>query len=501
MTLSNTLLRYKYHLLAIALLMTAIYYPVIHRMTLQWYHDENYSHGFLVPLIAGYFVYERRESLKSCPVSPWNPGLLVVFLGLCQLITGYLATEYFTMRTSMIVLLAGILLYLFGKAVFRQLLLPVGYLMLMVPLPYILYNMIAFPLKLFVTRISVGFLQLIGVVVLREGNIIIFPTTTLEVADACSGMRSLISLLAIGIAFAFYIRSTPLKRFLLIISAIPVAVFTNALRVIVTGVLAQYWGAQVAEGFFHEFAGLMVFALAMLILGGIGILLRGEESEAVLTNTPFSQLIIPLNHRFAVVGILLILAGSYKLLHVDLLVPPNRPFNSFPVTVNDWQMASQDTFSQQILNVLKPTDYISRTYTNKSGTTVQLYIGYHGGGSESGELHSPRNCLPGSGWQEISSLRTRIDSEQGRINLVKATYKQRDRTEQFYYWFQVQNQTISNEYALKLAQIINSLLHRRREASFIRITVPVLPGGNRSPIQGEQFIKDFYPVIREFLPR
>jgi exosortase D (VPLPA-CTERM-specific) len=462
MTLTDTLQRYKYHLLCVIAVMAGVYYPVIQRMVMQWYGDENYSHGFLVPLIAGYFIYERRESLKNTLVSPWNPGLAVIMLGLLQLIAGYLATEYFTMRSSLVLLLAGLVLYLFGKPAFRQTLLPIGYLIMMVPLPYIVYDLAAFPLKLFVTRVSVGFLQLLGIVVLREGNIIMFPSTTLEVADACSGMRSLMSLLALAIAYAFILNIRNWKRLLLIVSAVPVAIITNAARVIVTGILAHFWGAQVAEGFFHEFAGLMVFVLAMLILTGIGALLKEErqppEDPGIEPDATVPQKQpVKLTSRIVTVLILLVLAGSYKGFHTDLMVPLNRHFSGFPAVVGDWKMVSQDTFSSQILAVLKPTDYLSRTYSGSDGTTVQLYIGYHGGGSDSGEIHSPKNCLPGGGWLQLSSSRKQIDSDKGRVNLVKAVYSRGDRIESFYYWFQVQGRTLSDEYSLKLAEITNSL--------------------------------------------
>lgn len=260
-------------------LLAVLYATILKDMVVQWYTDENYSHGFIVPAIAGYFLYCRRNQLLSEEINPWNPGLAVIAAGLVQLLVAWLGVEYFTMRSSLIVVLAGMVLFFFGKKVFSLALLPISYLLLMVPIPYIIYDTVAFPLKLFVTKISVTFLQLIGVVVLREGNIIIFPATTLEVADACSGIRSLMSLIALAVAYAFFIRIPTVKRWVLIIAAIPIAIATNALRVIMTGILAQWWGAKAAEGFFHEFAGLAVFALAMVILVAMGTLLGKGKVE------------------------------------------------------------------------------------------------------------------------------------------------------------------------------------------------------------------------------
>jgi exosortase len=279
MTLSESIQRHRIYLAASLLLMAGLYYSIVPSMVLQWYQDDNYSHGFIVPFIAGYFLYRRLDEIKRIEVAPANFGLLVIIFALSQLTIAWLASEYFTLRSSLIVLLAGMVLYFFGAAVLKAAAMPILYLIFMVPLPYIIYDAMAFPLKLFVTKASVAFLKALGIAVVREGNIIMFSATTLEVADACSGIRSLVSLLALAVAYAFFTDLSPAKRWIVVLSAIPIAIFTNAMRVIGTGVLAQYYGARAAEGFFHEFAGLVVFALAMVMLVGVGALLKGREGK------------------------------------------------------------------------------------------------------------------------------------------------------------------------------------------------------------------------------
>jgi exosortase len=274
MTLAESIKLYKMQFALIILMLTALYSSIVPSMVMQWYNDANYSHGFLVPVIAGYFLYNRLEDLKIARIRPSNWGLAIIVFSLCQLIIGWLGMEFFTLRSSLVLIITGIVIYFFGLEAFRIARLPILYLLFMVPIPYIIYDSVAFPLKLFVTKVSVGALKAIGVVVLREGNIIMFPTATLEVADACSGIRSLISLIAMAVAYACFIKTTTTRRWLLVISAVPIAIFTNALRVFVTGILAQYFGEKAAEGFFHEFAGMAVFGLAMVMLVGVGALLR-----------------------------------------------------------------------------------------------------------------------------------------------------------------------------------------------------------------------------------
>lgn len=276
--LSESLVRYRFDLLLLLMLLALLYSTIVSEMAVQWYQDDNYSHGFLVPLIAGYFLYQRLQELKITPVQPSNTGLVVIVLALAQLITGSLAGEYFTLRSSLIVLLSGMTVYFFGTQTFKAARFPILYLLFMVPLPYIVYDALTFPLKRFVTWLSVGFMKLIGLVVIREGNIIMFPSITLEVADACSGIRSLMSLLAISTAYAFVIPVSPIKRWIVMLSALPLALFTNALRVIVTGILSNYVGAAAAQGFFHEFAGMAVFAIAIALLLAIGTLVRERQS-------------------------------------------------------------------------------------------------------------------------------------------------------------------------------------------------------------------------------
>lgn len=278
MIFTESLYRYRFELILTFVLVSILYGGVVTGMAHDWYHDENYSHGFLVPFIAGYFVYERWDGLKSIHVTSSCLGLGVIILALLQLSLGTVGLEYFTIRSSLVVLIAGIVLFFWGTELFRAIRLPILYLLFMVPLPYILYNSLAFPLKQFVSWISVAFMKMIGIAVVRDGNIIMFPNIVLEVADACSGIRSLISILALSIAYAFFLRMSHLKRWMIVIVSVLIAIFTNVLRVVITGILASYRGASAAQGFFHEFAGMSVFVLAMVMLAAVGLLMREKES-------------------------------------------------------------------------------------------------------------------------------------------------------------------------------------------------------------------------------
>ncbi len=243
-----------------------LYYPVIVKMVKQWYQDPNYSHGFIVPIISLYMLWQRREKLRTTPVNPSNKGLIVLASGVFLLLAGTVMAELFTMRTSFIVILAGLVIYLFGVEVFRVVSLPLFYLFFMIPIPYILYDAVAFPLQLFAAKASVNVLQALNIPVYREGNVIHLIETTLAVEEACSGIRSLMSLIALSIPLVYFTGSGLLRGVIIVLSAIPIAIFVNLMRIVLTGVLAHHYGAKAAMGFFHEFSGMIMFGVAMVIL-------------------------------------------------------------------------------------------------------------------------------------------------------------------------------------------------------------------------------------------
>ena len=204
--------------------------------------------------------------------------------------------------------------------------------------------------------------------------------------------------------------------------------------------------------------------------------------------------------RFLVVYALLIGVGLYLGLHSDLGVPMKKPFDQFPGQVSQWRMTDESKLSAEVQAVLKASDVLLRQYVSTQGERVQLYIGYHDGGKGTGEIHSPRHCLPGSGWLEVSSVRTRIAAAGGGLNLVRAVYQKGDNKELFLYWYQVRGESISEEYSLKLAEIANSVLYRRRDAAFIMVSVPFGESEQQALAVGERFVGDFYPTISSFLP-
>ncbi|UCD18101.1 MAG: exosortase/archaeosortase family protein, partial [Candidatus Zixiibacteriota bacterium] len=236
--------RYLYFVLGLLLL---FYLPALYDLVYDWYSDPNYSHGFLIPLISGYLIWKKRETLSTIELTHSNLGLLVIICGMVLFIIGNGASEYFTVRFSLIVTIFGIILYHFGRRIINRTWFEIVFLIFMIPIPYVIYFSVTFPMQLLVSKATVGLLTIIGMPVIRQGNIIHLPDQMLEVAEACSGMRSLISLLALGAIYAYMTQKRLSGKIILFLATIPIAVIGNIFRVVVTSLLAYAGDVRVTE--------------------------------------------------------------------------------------------------------------------------------------------------------------------------------------------------------------------------------------------------------------
>jgi exosortase len=249
----------------IALAIT-VYARILYYMVLHWKIVPDYSHGFLVAPLAVFFAYERKRALQRADIQGSWIGLVPLGLGVAALSIGRLGVELTAMRVGFVLTLIGLVLLLFGREVFRILAFPLFFLFLMVPLPQSLVNVIAFPLQLIAAKGAVSGLHLLGIPALIEGNIIHLASAQLFVAEACSGLRSLMALLTLGVVFAKFFRQDNFERVVLVVSTIPIAILVNSLRVALTGVLTHWYGNDAATGFIHEFQGIITFTVAFLLL-------------------------------------------------------------------------------------------------------------------------------------------------------------------------------------------------------------------------------------------
>ena len=251
---------------ALLVLVTLLYASVLRALVVQWWTDPDYGHGFFVPLFSALVLWRHREQLLRTEVKPANSGLVVIIGALLLFLFGSLGAELFTSRVSLLLLLVGMVLFLAGRKALRSVSFPVGFLVFMIPIPVIIYNQITFPLQLLASRLATSWLELVQIPVLRDGNILVMSNYSLEVVEACSGIRSLMTLMSLAVAYGYLVEPRHWMRYALALLMVPSAIFTNAVRIMLAGVLAHHFGPAAAEGFLHEFSGWLVFLAALAFL-------------------------------------------------------------------------------------------------------------------------------------------------------------------------------------------------------------------------------------------
>ena len=255
-------------LLVAALL--ALYAPVLVRLVRQWWTDPDYSHGFLVPLLSAYLIWQRRDKLAEVARKPSNWGLLVVLGSLGLLFLGSLGAELFLTRISMIGTICGLIAYFSGWKLLRAMAFPLAFLLFAIPIPVLIYNEIVFPLQFIASRFATSCLEMLNLFpIMREGNVLIMPGMRLEVVEACSGIRSLMSLLALAAGYGYLAEKSVAVRWFLFLAMVPLAIVSNGTRVMITALMTNYIGPKAAEGFMHEFSGWVIFVVATVLFLGL----------------------------------------------------------------------------------------------------------------------------------------------------------------------------------------------------------------------------------------
>ena len=254
---------FRWGAVLIGALVAALYFRVLGKLVTDWWEIPDFSHGFLVPPFAAYLVWVKRKDLAATKIVPTWSGVAVVALGLAVLLLGVYGAELFLSRASLLILLAGLVLCFGGWQLLKELRFALLVLLLAIPIPAILFNQITFPLQILASKLASALLPVFGVPVLREGNIIELPVMKLEVAEACSGIRSLVSLFTLSIFYGYFMERSVARRALLALASIPIAIAANSVRILGTGLCVQYWDPDKAMGFFHEFSGWLMFLVSL----------------------------------------------------------------------------------------------------------------------------------------------------------------------------------------------------------------------------------------------
>jgi exosortase D (VPLPA-CTERM-specific) len=500
---------------AVGLLSIVPFWDALKYMFDIWVNVPEYSHGLLIPLVAGFLVWQQKDRLEQLPfVGSWL-GVVIVVLGGAFLLMGQLGTVYTLEQYAYTVTLYGLALSFLGWRAFKLLAIPQLILLFMVPLPAFVLNNLSTKLQLLSSQLGVYFMRLCDVSVFLEGNVIDLGGYKLQVADACSGLRYLFPLMTVGFLMAYFYKGRMWKRIFLFLSSIPITLLMNSLRVGIIGITVEHWGIAMAEGFLHGFQGWVVFMLsAALMLGEIAVLnglgrergtwrqLFGLEFPAP---TPRNALIrqrrLPTSFVAASALLVVFLGVGIGMPRAAETYPVRESFSEFPLQLGPWHGRSE-VLEQVYLDQLKLDDYDLANYSAESGQSVNFYAAYYNSQRKGEAVHSPRSCLPGGGWQmrdfdQRELPRVAVNGHPLRVN--RTLIEMGDQRQLVYYWFQQRGRVITNEFVVKWYLFWDSLTRHRTDGALVRLITP-LPV-NISEAEADRRLTDFAARVAPELPR
>lgn len=499
-------------------LLSATSYDTLLYMARVWTGREEYSHGFLIPIIAVFLVWQRKDQIEKSEFRGSWLGVMVVAVGVVINFVGQLATLFILQQIGLLIAVYGLVLAFAGLRVFRLLAAPLLLLLFMIPLPDFLLNTLSARLQLLSSQIGVGFIRLFDISVYLEGNVIDLGVYKLQVAEACDGLRYLFPLMTLGFIMAYFFRAALWKRLLLFLSSIPITILMNSVRVGTIAVLVEHWGTRMAEGFLHDFQGWAVFMvsatvmlLEMMLLSRIGRDRRpwrelfGLEFPAP---TPKDAARVPRAvpaSLYAVCGLMVTMATLSLVLPERAEAAPERgTFAEFPLTVGPWS-GRKEAIEHVYLDVLQLDDYIVANYTRPGNRPVNFYAAWYDSQRAGRSAHSPRSCIPGGGWQITSLAQLQVPGvlvgqqplEVNRVRIELGSHKQL-----VYYWFQQRGRVVTNEYLVKWFLFWDALTRNRTDGALVRLAVPL--SGSQSDREAErqllEFLGEIAPRLGEFVP-
>src|SRR5450755_439324 len=473
-----------------------------------------YSHGLIIPFIAAFLIWQRRDQIERMPFDGSWAGLGIVLFGAALGAIGKLSALFTLEHYSVVIMLYGLVLALTGWRVFRLLWVPLLILLFMVPLPEFLYHNFSAQLQLLSSKIGVWFIRFVGISVYLEGNVIDLGIYKLQVAEACSGLRYLFPLMTIGFLIAYFFKAAFWKRTLLFISSIPITILMNSFRIGTIGVMVDHWGVQMAEGFLHEFQGWVVFmasgaimVLEMMLLARVGAgrqpwrELFGLEFPAPTPKAPPAVVRpVPISLYASVVALGVVAALSLSLPERAESIPPRKPFADYPTTLGPW-LGRREPLETVYLNQLMLDDYLLADFVREQEPPINYYIAWYDSQRAGRSVHSPRGCLPGGGW-EIKSFTqralpgVRAGDEPLRVN--RALIRLGNQQQLVYYWFQQRGRMITNEYAAKWFLFWDALTRNRTDGALVRLVVALPPG--RSATAADRQLTEFAAAVTPTLP-
>lgn len=488
----------------IAILIPLLFWNVLSDLVSIWESKEEYSHGYMIPLVCLYFIWQKKNLILSEQFTSSWIGPIIAFVSSILFFIGTVGDVYFLLRISLILMLFSVVLSFTGIRVTKLVFIPIILLVFSFPLPPVVQAGLTAKLQLLSSQLGVSFIRACEIPVYLEGNVIDLGNYKLQVVEACSGLRYLFPLMSIAFICAYMFHVALWKRAVVFLSSIPLTVIMNSFRIGVIGVLVDNWGIEMAEGFLHDFEGWIVFMacfsilfLEMWLLSKIerkqygweaifGLEVQGDEPKK-----PIDFSTINWKPSLVIFTLLMVnLIWIKPLSERDEFVPERRSFYQFPMLVNEWSGVS-NSLDHKTVEFLGLSDYVLVDYTNKSAQSVNIYIAYYESQKNGVVPHSPKLCIPGGGWNIIDIRTEKLNQiEFNRVVIAKGKFKQI-----VYYWYKQRENNIANEYVLKWHTFVGSLMNNRTDGALIRLTSSINPG--ETEMDADSRLKDFMSLMIE----
>jgi exosortase D (VPLPA-CTERM-specific) len=498
------------------LLAVAVFSGGLWNLVGRWSQQEEYSHGFLIPVVAAWLLWARRDALRAGVGRPSWIGPVLILLTIPVLIVGELSALFFLSQLGFIVTLIGIVLAIGGYSLLRVAFIPIAFLVFAIPLPYFIDAELSFRLQLISSELGVFFIRMFGVPVYLTGNIIDLGNYKLQVAEACSGLRYLYPMLSFGFLAAYLFQAPLWQRTVVFLSAIPITIVMNSFRIGMVGLLVDRWGTAQAEGLLHYFEGWVIFlACAGLLAAEIYLFARLGSRKGFFQVFYLPKVTGRAPHEprrgasgpFPTVTCLLLLcAAGLSMFFVTTrqeIVPERLRFVAFPRVIGAWE-GRPSLLEPDVERALNPDDYILSDYRKPKGEAVNFYVAYYASQRKGSSPHSPIVCIPGGGWQISQFERTsvRIDALNLTLPLNRVVIA-RDKDKQLvYYWFVERNRQIANEYWSKWYLLVDAITMNRTDGALVRLVTEFHPGESEHAADDrlQSFIKDLQPNLKAYLP-
>ncbi len=438
-----------------------------------WMTDGDYSYGILVPFISAYLLWDKRHAVKNSVIRPCWPSFPLLIIFVIISVYGILGSSGSVSRPAVPVLAVLFIVFCFGTDLFKKISLPLCFLIFMVPLPTVLNTTIGVYLKTISSEFGGRFLQALGYSVYVSGNIIDLGVTKLQVVDACSGLRFLFPLLALGVIYGYFFETVLWKRAACVIITVPIAIFTNIVRIAVTGILTYRFGPEMAEGFFHSFEGFAVFALAFAMLFVFGRILRlfpSSGRRAVKQDGPPDT---GSNISAFALSVILLLGVGFLTLNTKAMpqVILRGGIQGFPLDFGQWH-GRQNTVKPEIIRASGADDAFDGVYVNSSNQAVSLYMGYRGTAflETTNFFHSPSVCLPSAGWRLIGKSGRVIHDVAifGDLPVTEMIMESMGTKYLVYFWFQTATTVTGNKDINRLHLALHAIRKDNTYDMFIR---------------------------------